>query len=656
MSAQGVDQKTVLKMNPKVLVVDDTEATRYAIARTLRSEGFATIEAGNGATALAMAEKERPDLVTLDIHLPDIMGFEVCRRLKANPATAHIPVLQVSASYVESKDRIKGLEGGADSYLTHPFEPPVLIATVRALLRSRDLSAQLRLADERLRVALKHAPLMLYATDRDLRCTWMHNPPPGEEASSFTGKSAAEIYSEDEAAPLMEAEARALSSGAGVRFEHAFTHASRKIAYEFTIEPMRADDGSIAGLMVAAFDISDRILSERAQRRALEIAELANQAKSRFLANMSHEIRTPLGIIQGFADLALDASTGDDDRANYLKTIKRNAGALTQLLGDILDLAKIEAGRIEFERSRAPIRELLQELCQTWELHARAKALAFNLRFVEPFPQAIETDPLRVRQVLTNLIANALKFTERGGVDLTASATRKGDLARVRVEVRDTGVGLSAEQATKLFEPFAQADASTTRRFGGTGLGLNLSMKLARALGGDVELVRSEEGVGSVFAFEVEGQWLADDVPAPAPPAAAAADERRRALEGMRILLAEDSKDNQILFARYLGREGALVDFANDGLEAVALGRAGDYQVILMDVQMPNLDGYGATRALRDAGVSIPIVALTAHAFKAERDRALAEGFSGYLTKPVTAANLVAELLERTPRADSPGK
>ena len=645
----------------KILVVDDTEATRYAIARTLRAHHFSVIEASSGEEALKQVFSEKPDLVTLDIHLPDILGFEVCRRIKQDERSALIPVLQVSASYVTSKDRINGLEGGADGYLTHPFEPPVLIATVRALLRTRKLHEDLSLSEERFRVALKNAPITIYSSGLDLRYDWIYNPPSPLSVEDFVGKTDAEIYSPADTETLTDLKCRAMKSGAGERAVIQLTLAGQARFYDCTVEPYFENGGLLSGLTVACIDITERVEAERIQLSATEEATLANQAKSRFLSNMSHEIRTPLGIIQGFADLALDRDTTQADRDRFLQTIKRNAQNLTKLLGEILDLSKIEAGRIEIESTKFSLSLLVSEVISALALQAEAKGISLRYQTQGPFPTFIISDPTRLRQILMNLISNAIKFSGQGEVAVTAalhlstetgatddhvSGQNSSQEAVIKFRVADTGIGVSEEQQARLFQPFTQADSSTTRKFGGTGLGLSLSQKLAQSLGGQLVLLQSEINAGSVFEFTFKAGYLTtehfqenavsnskDDTVEVAVP--------KRVLEGVKILLVEDSPDNQLLFTRYLTGVGALVEIASDGLIAVAMVEKKDYDILVMDLQMPNLDGYGAIKQIRRSEHKMPVIALTAHAMKEERENALKLGFSAYLIKPIASQLLI---------------
>jgi CheY-like chemotaxis protein len=391
--------------------------------------------------------------------------------------------------------------------------------------------------------------------------------------------------------------------------------------------------------------------AETAQRTAAEDARLANQAKTRFLSNMSHEIRTPLGVIQGFADLALDESIPELERHEYLLTIKRNAHSLTKLLGEILDLSKIEADKIEIEKTRFSLTEVVQDVISALSLQAKEKGIGLSFRSEQPFPEFITSDPTRIRQIFINLISNAIKFTSHGHVEVVARLRKNLNpyqTSYIEFNVKDTGIGLTEEQKLRLFQAFSQADSSTTRKFGGTGLGLSLSKKLAYILGGDLILVESQIDEGSTFQFFFDAgilqptdyRTISSSVSSFSAHIPVVSDE----LLGLNILLVEDSIDNQMLFSKYLTRFGASVDVASDGMEGVERARKSSYDVILMDVQMPNLDGYGAVSALHSAGITTPILALTAHATKDERDRAMNSGFSGYLTKPLSQIQLLEAL------------
>ncbi|HYX32326.1 MAG TPA: response regulator [Oligoflexus sp.] len=417
-------------------------------------------------------------------------------------------------------------------------------------------------------------------------------------------------------------------------------------------------DGHPAGVMIQVTDASETVifrnqvtevneslvrssvrqheLTETAEKLAAEL-HAANQTKSFFLAAMSHEIRTPLNAIMGCTELLCQTDLTSVDRYEYEGRIKRNVQLVTRLIADILDLTKIEAGKLEVEKIETNFPQLISDVEMVMRHTAEEKGLTFSMQAEDPLPETILTDPTRLKQILTNVIGNAVKFTAAGEVSVTVKLERVSKI--LRIAIRDTGKGLAEDQTAKIFELFTQADASTTRNFGGTGLGLHLARRLARCLGGDIVLVKSTPGLGSVFEITVALEGVHDKVrPTEAVQQTKISSSR---LEGAKVLLADDTLDNQFLVAKYLTRAGATVDVAGDGEEAVTMAQAGDYDVVLMDIQMPKLDGYEATAQLRKEGYERPIVALTAHAMRGERERCRLAGCNDYLTKPVKMQELI---------------
>jgi PAS domain S-box-containing protein len=383
-------------------------------------------------------------------------------------------------------------------------------------------------------------------------------------------------------------------------------------------------------------DIKRRVELEAAKNEA----ERANQLKSSFLANMSHEIRTPLGAILGFTDLLKDDTIRNEERAQFLDTISRNGKALTKIIDDILDLAKVESGKMEIERIEFSFFDLIDDVMDLFRERTRAKGIYLRAVLSNAASERIVSDPTRLRQILINIVGNAVKFTHQGGVTIEVRES-KDDLGRVNFDlfVRDTGVGMSPEQQSGIFEPFTQADNTTTRKFGGTGLGLALSKRLAKALGGDVVIQECTLKKGCIFVISFQAS-LPTINSQPIANESVKSDEHAF-LFGIRILLADDSKDNLFLVSHILTKQGAAVDTADDGNEAFRMGMAKNYDIVLMDIQMPEMDGYEATRALRDAGFKKPIIALTAHAMAEERARSLAAGCNGHLTKPLNQKEML---------------
>jgi len=380
-------------------------------------------------------------------------------------------------------------------------------------------------------------------------------------------------------------------------------------------------------------------------------AEQASRAKSDFLANMSHEIRTPMTAIQGYAELLMEETADVAERRAHAERIRHNCQHLLSIINDILDLSKVEAGKMSLESIVCPLDALLDDVHALMRHRAEDKGIALNaLRPDGPLP-AVLADPLRLRQVLINIVSNAIKFTEQGDVTIEARAATVADRYRLTFAVRDTGIGMNSDQVAGLFRAFTQGDSSTTRRFGGTGLGLAISRRLIELMGGTIE-VQSTPGVGTEFSIRFEAYSAVGTPTAPttldarnaANPASAAS------LAGLRILLAEDGPDNQRLISHYIRKAGAHIDIVENGklaVERVADGTC--YDLILTDMQMPVMDGYEAARTLRARGYRGPIVAITAHAMAGDRAKCIDAGCDHYLSKPIDRGELVA-MCERLTR------
>lgn len=372
-------------------------------------------------------------------------------------------------------------------------------------------------------------------------------------------------------------------------------------------------------------------------KKAKDAAEAANSAKSSFLANMSHEIRTPLGAIMGFVNLLKDTSIPRDEMDEYLAIVERNSQQLLRIIDDILDLSKVEAGLMEIESINVSLIQILKDIQTAYAVKAREKRIEFRVTPLTSLPDIIKTDPTRLRQILHNVIGNAIKFTAKGSVELRVSYLD----GKLELEVEDTGAGITPEQADKLFRPFAQADVSTTRKYGGSGLGLVLTRRLSEALGGEFNLKSSTAGKGSIFAVKLSVVVPVNTRLVTPVQINHFGEHERPPLQDMSILLVEDVPDNQKLISIMLKRAGANVEIANHGREGLAMVKQSHYNVILMDVQMPEMDGPTVVAQLRKEGFTLPVVAITAHASSEERARCLSAGFTEFLSKPLQPDQLI---------------
>ena len=396
---------------------------------------------------------------------------------------------------------------------------------------------------------------------------------------------------------------------------------------------------------------------------AVEEARSADRSKTDFLANMSHEIRTPMTAILGYTELLSTETISTQEREEYVQTIQRNGHFLLSIINDILDISKVEAGKMTIERIETSIAGLIEEVMSLMRVRAHAKGLELNLRYATDIPVHAMIDPLRTRQILTNLIGNAIKFTEQGSVDIIVGCDELGgkNTSPLWIEIHDTGIGMNQDQLANLFQAFQQADSTMTRKHGGTGLGLCISRSLALLQGGDVT-VESTPDQGSIFTIRLDPCLKPDtnmtrfDGPIHIESESSVTIDTTRVtmepsntkpLNGIRILLAEDGLDNQKLISHVLKKAGALVTIAENGKIAIDTFKACKqteeaFDLILMDMQMPEMDGYTATTLLREQGEKIPILALTAHAMSGDRERCLDAGCDDYSTKPINRAELIA--------------
>jgi signal transduction histidine kinase len=566
-----------------IMVVDDQPANLKLLEDMLKVRGYKVRSFPRGRLALAAAVHNPPDLFLLDINMPEMNGYEVCECLKSNPELSAAPVIFLSA-LSGTEDKVKAFQVGGADYITKPFQLEEVQARVLTHLKLHQLQRKLRLQNDLLEEAVNYRTKEL------------------KEAIKKLGSSHDQTL-------------RALS---------AETEAGKKLQ-EMNVRLLAAN--------------------QQASEMAAE-AKTANAAKSEFLANMSHEIRTPLNGIIGMTNLALDTEL-TAEQSEYLETVKLSADALLNVISDILDFSKIEAGKIELEEIIFSLTDCIEDALKTLRFRANDKGLALVCGVGADVPPVVRGDPGRLRQVILNLVGNAIKFTDQGEVSLMV-VVDVSEEKPLHFIVSDSGVGVAPEKIDVIFDPFNQADASTTRHYGGTGLGLTISRRLVRMMGGRL-WVESELGAGSRFHFTVrldaESGAVKESSASPAIlRSVKVMRDKGDLLRGLRILLAEDNRVNQKIATRLLEKRGHDVVLAATGKEALEALAQASFDLVLMDVNMPDMDGIQATIAIREkeksTGFHQSIIAMTALAMKGDRERCLAAGMDGYLSKPIDLQQL----------------
>lgn len=644
-------------MNPtqiKVLLIEDFEFDVEAIVRALKEE-YEVVDFTNvySRRDFIKALESDYDLIISDHKLPDFDSFDAFEILCESGKD--IPFIIISGAITEDR-AAQTLKRGAADFLSKNALTRLGSATREALenkrLREANLKTRSELSDaqERLRLAMESTHVGTWDFwPNELRFSFCQRSFAALRApntSDLQLEEFLELVADDDRERLRQSLIVSpthpnSSSDFSVDFSlknHPISIAlNGKVHFDAQGQPQR-----MIGILL---DISEQKRKENNLRAQSQRSEAANRAKSTFLANMSHEIRTPLGVILGYADLLLNPyETSKEELDQYLQRIIKNGQELARLIDDILDLSKVEEGRMDIEKKSFDLFELLHDITSSFEVKIQEKNISLTTTISAGVPSSIYSDPKRLRQILVNIVGNAVKFTESGGVQVLVNVVKSRNFPiQVNFRVVDSGIGIS--ESRDLFQPFHQEDPSTTRRFGGTGLGLALSKALAKTLGGDVELLESSAGMGSTFLVTIEiARPQTRTTPLHPIPKAATSSPDELPLNAMKILVADDSKDNQLLIKRILQRCGASVTTVSDGALAVQEGTKEPYDAILMDMQMPVLDGYSATRKLRSMGIEIPIVALTAHAMQEEMQRSLAAGCTAHLTKPIDKGLLLSTL------------
>jgi PAS domain S-box-containing protein len=646
----------------KLLIVDDNPATLYATGRVLRAAGFEVLEAQSGEQAVEIACAQEPDLIVLDVNLPDIDGFEVVRRIRAVPRVARVPIIHLSATFVQDAHKVQGLEGGADGYLTHPVEPPVLIASINAFLRTRHAEDAMRRSEDRFKSVFERALDGIALLSEDLifvdanpaMCRML-----GRTRDELVGKHASALS----------------PNGLENEVAHIAAIVSRKGSWRGPMPLLRADgmrlelewslsrhsDPDVRLAIVS--DITERKLAEAEREQLLQSesaargeAERANRLKDEFLATLSHELRSPLNAIVGWTQVlqrrAAEGHVPRDELTDALDVIQRNARLQTQLIADLLDVSRITSGKMRLEivllDPVGPLEAAIDGVRPAAE--ARQIRLALDLdRLAGP----ILGDPGRMQQVFWNLLSNAVKFTPRDG-EVRVRMRREG--SHVEVAVSDTGCGIQPDFLPFVFDRFRQEDPSTQRSHGGLGLGLAIVRHLVEMHGGSVSAASDGDGRGATFTVRLPVSAVRSLRRVSADDGHERGADPAVRLDGLQVLVVDDDADGRDLVSRVLASQGAEVRNAATVAQALELVQRAAPHVLISDIGMPGEDGYALIERLRAQDRprgDLFAIALTALARSEDRERALTAGYDSFFVKPVDLDALVSRVASAVKRESS---
>jgi PAS domain S-box-containing protein len=629
-----------------IAVVDDNPATLYSTSRVLRAANFNVSEGINGEQALEVSFKGI-DILLLDVNLPDIHGFDVCKQLRGDPRTARLPIIYVSSTSVKEVDKAQGLDSGGDGYLTHPIEPPVLIATVNAFLRARRAEEQMRNSEAKFKAVFENALSGILLLDQHLNYLEV-NPAMCEMLSrsreEIVGQPLSRFMPSGTSPDLQEIE-RALQTDGAWRGVFPLLRSNGKpVHLEWYISAH-----TFPGVRLAVVtDMTERLLLEAerndllaSERRARAEAERASRLKDEFLGTLSHELRTPLNTILLWTQMLQQQSNDRVSLQRGLAAIERNTKAQAQLISDLLDVSRISSGKLRLDVQPLDLVAIVKSVLEGLSPAIDAKQLKLEM-WLDMRSEMISGDPARLQQVVWNLVNNAIKFTPNGG---RIEVRLKRAESHLELKISDTGQGITAELLPYLFERFRQGDVSTNRTHGGLGIGLAIVKHLVEMHGGVASASSPGPGKGATFTVRLPVQASLDNsLYAAANPNGGHIGEIAR-LEGVRVLFVDDDADACTAISCILNETGAVVKTALSVNAALGIIEQFKPQVLISDIGMPEQDGFELIREVRARGYSyqaVPAIALTALARPEDRRRALLAGYQVHLAKPIDAGELSA--------------
>jgi PAS domain S-box-containing protein len=645
---------------PSMLVVDDNPATRYSTSRVLKAAGYVTTEASTGQDALTKVG-EHTVAVILDVNLPDMDGFEVCRELRARPETARVPVIHLSATYIRDTDKIRGLHSGADAYMTHPAEPALLVATVQALVRARTAEDAMRRSETRFKAIYEQALSGICLIDEQGRLVEV-NPAMQNllkrDPTMVLGHLIADFVPDEWVGSIthfLEASRDAVWRG-----EFPLLDADGRIVHmSWSVAPNVEPGLSLA----IGTNISDQVKLDRQREELLDreqaarvAAERTSRSKDEFIAVLSHELRTPLNAILNWVHV-LQRADSPATQTRGLDAIERNARIQTRLISDILDVSRMDLGKLRLEEELVDPVELVTSSVSALGSAFREKAIRVTMRLPDAKVSTL-ADAARFQQIVWNLLTNSIKFSRQGG---TVEVELKVIDAEVHITVRDEGQGIKPEFLPYLFDRFTQSDSATNRYHGGLGLGLSIVKHLVELHGGTITAHSEGTDLGACFhvvlpvrqAAPVDLDAVADQSPVAEDTLLDTQPAVLTELGGLTVLAVEDDNENREVLGMILRDRGAHVVLASDYASCLAAMDALVPDVLVSDIGMPGKDGYALIDEVRKRELAqgrgrTPAIALTAFAREQDREKALKAGFDAYFTKPLKPNELLAAILRLT--------
>jgi len=629
----------------KILLIEDDKVDARNFERVLSNINilFNFKHCPSAEEGLEEIKGSKYDLVFLDNHLRGTNGLELLKLIRS--LGIDVPVIVIT-SYADANTAVEFIRSGASDYipksilntegLSHCISNCVRVSELER--KKKETEIRLKKVEDRLGSIISNTPIILFVLDKDgyfrlgIGKDWRtFNPMP----SSVIGLSFKEVFSEYRALNS------AFSSALDGNIEKC-TVEINEVIFEVTFTPSILENGEVNEIQGLALDVTDHVKGKESLNEAKKLAENASEMKQSFVANMSHEIRTPMNAIIGFANLLNETSLTLIQK-EFVQAINVSGENLHNLVNNILDFSKIEAGKLIIDKEDFIVDDIIQNVCKVLEGKAKDKKIKLDYSIDSQVPRIVKGDKTRLYQILINLVGNAIKFTHVGGVFINITIKSKVDDAiYIDFEVQDTGVGIPENKQELIFENFMQTEVGGEAHYGGTGLGLTIVQDLLELMDGSI-VVKSEEQKGTSFTFDIPFGYADDIVIDTIKKKGLTIDYDR--LKGKRILLAEDNMMNQKLVIMYLKQFDLLIDLAETGLQAVKAVKSNDYDLILMDVQMPDMDGIEATQVIRNIETTrkqaVPIIAMTAHAFKKEIEKCLEAGMTSHVSKPINKEDFI---------------